>query len=124
MTDKFLDGRRVSVDEFIAHHTKTHINYCECIIFPNGDVQYGVPSHQEALIKATGIEREKLFSMMNEYDDVLKVLLNLTGCVSVWYSRQIYAKELTPEQNSTLTKLSEFRCIMKDVRNVDSCVFW
>ena len=35
----------------LQKHMETYINYLEVVIFPDGHIEYAVPSHQEKLIR-------------------------------------------------------------------------
>ena len=91
----------------VAKHIKKYIRYLEAVIYPDGTVEYAVPSHQEKLIsvlmKQTGEIRKEVFARCpREYHlDFLTWLLKETGCVSIWYEMCIYDK-ITKEQIKTL----------------------
>ena len=96
----------------IEKHAKTFPHYLEAIIFPNGRIEYAIPSHQEKLIsiaiRKKGITRQEyLDSVPKEYYlDFLYFLLQDTGCVSVWNCGYA-AAEITKEQKETLKLLAD-----------------
>lgn len=99
----------------IEQHKKTYINYLEVVIFPDGHIEYAVPSHQEKLIdvcmKKLGISRFVLERMCppEYYMDFQVWLCNMSGCVSVW-DRYIVKSDTTPltkEQEDTIKLLKK-----------------
>ena len=85
----------------IWQHKKTFINYLEVVIFPDGHIEYAVPSHQEKLIKVCqdmlGVSRDELNKMCPKeyYFDFMVWLCNISGCVSVW-NEYIVKSDKTP----------------------------
>lgn len=75
--------KKINIDKFIKEHK--HLYYCEAIIYPNGDITYAVPSHQEALISITGKDRSYLMDIMPISAAPTQWLIDYTGCISVWY---------------------------------------
>lgn len=118
---EFLKGK-ISIDEFINHHTKTFVSYCEIIIYPDGDIEYCIPSHIETLIRVTNKSKEQLKEIINPYSDLIIELCNLTGCVSVWFDFYIAPTNfsLTSYQINSLNKLKESKCIYKDCSLLNS----
>lgn len=99
----------------IEQHKKTYINYLEVVIFPDGHIEYAVPSHQEKLIaicmKELGVSRYELERMCPKeyYFDFQVWLCNMCGCVSVW-DRYIVKSDTTPltkEQEDTIKLLKK-----------------
>lgn len=99
----------------IEQHKKTYINYLEVVIFPDGHIEYAVPSHQEKLIDVCinklGISRFVLERMCppEYYMDFQVWLCNMSGCVSVW-DRYIVKSDTTPltkEQEDTIKLLKK-----------------
>lgn len=99
----------------IEQHKKHYVNYLEVIIFPDGHVEYAVPSHQEKLI---AICREKLHISRDElnnkcpteyYGDFLVWLCNISECVSVWdnFIQRSDCIPLTNAQYKTLKLLKD-----------------
>lgn len=74
-------------------HSAKYPHYLEVVMFPDGKVEYAVPSHQEKLIKIScdklGVSREELYAMIPReyYCDVITWLCNVTGCISIWTDR-------------------------------------
>ena len=99
----------------IEMHKKTFINYFETVIYPDGTVEYAVPSHQEKLIaiycEKFNCTREEMNKQMptEYYLDVNTWLCNMTGCISVW--NDFYYKSdtgpITEQQRKTLEELKE-----------------
>ena len=98
----------------LEKHRQKYIRYLEVIIFPDGHVEYAVPSHQEKLIKICceklGITRDELRDMVPpEYAfDVIQWLCNNTECTSVWTTDYIAPEwGLNEKQKETLLKMAE-----------------
>ena len=104
----------------IEKHAKTFPHYLEVVIFPDGKVEYAVPSHQEKLIsiarkKKRMSRQEYLDSVPREfYFDFLNYLLRDTGCISVWNCGYA-AAAMTKEQEETL-KLLTTKGLMKNTK--------
>lgn len=96
-------------------HKETFFHYLEVIVFPDGHVEYAVPSHQEKLIavcrEQLRVSRDELFDMCPEeyYCDVIVWLCNISGCVSVWTNGIMKSdcNPLTNAQWNTLQKMKE-----------------
>lgn len=78
-----MEFKKVKIDDFIKKHT--HINYCEAIIYPDGDITYAAPSHQQALISITGKSMDNLFEIMAVSAAPTEWLIDYTGCICVWF---------------------------------------
>jgi len=97
----------------IKLHKQNYINYLEVVIFPDGHIEYAIPSHQEKLIQICldqlGITRYTLERMCpkNYYCDFLTWLCTMSGCVSVWneYIVKSDVNELTKDQEYTIKLL-------------------
>ena len=77
--------------KFDINQHKTHyVNYLEIIIFPDGHIEYAVPSHQEKLISICcekfKVTRDQLMKMCPReyYCNFLEWLCTTSGCISVW----------------------------------------
>lgn len=74
----------------IEQHKKHYVNYLEVVIFPDGHIEYAVPSHQEKLIavcmQTLDVSRQALMDRCPKeyYFDFLVWLCNVSHCVSVW----------------------------------------
>lgn len=90
-------------DFFIARHD--HINYFEAIVAPDGQLTYACPSHQEALIRITGLPRDVIWEIIRPEDDVMKKLMEITRCVPLYSNGYIRPISLYVEQERTLQKL-------------------
>lgn len=98
----------------IEKHKQTFINYLEVIMFPDGHIEYAVPSHQDKLIeiccKQLKVSRETLYAMCPEecYFDVIPWLCSICGCIAVWNTFIMKSdKDLTEEQEQMLLTLAE-----------------
>lgn len=107
MTSKF------DVDE----HIKNYPFYTEVIIFPDGNVEYAIPSHQEKLCQVLSemkdwTRQEVIDNTPKEYYfDWMKWLLNETGCISVWYDFILTPEEVTDAQTKTIAMLIQKKAI-------------
>ena len=99
----------------IQQHKAHYVNYLEVVIFPDGHIEYAVPSHQEKLIQVCqdklGVTRYEFENMCPlEYRlDYLTWLCTISGCVSVW-DRYIVTSDhipLTQEQRDTIELLKQ-----------------
>jgi hypothetical protein len=74
----------------IEQHKQHYIHYFEVVLFPDGHIEYAVPSHQEKLIQVCqdklGISRYQLEKMCPKeyYCDYITWLCNISECVSIW----------------------------------------
>ena len=108
--NEFIKGK-IPIKKFITHHNKNFICYCEIVIHPDGDIEYAIPSHQETLIRITGIDRDVLRDTLSIKCDMMKELCNITNCVSVWYNYYITPDFITKEQLHSLKLLKQEKCI-------------
>lgn len=97
----------------IEKHKQTFINYLEVIVFPDGHIEYAVPSHQEKLIAVCqdllGVSRYELNNRCPKeyYFDFLTWLCNVSHCVSVWNTYIVCSDTvpLTDEQRTAISDL-------------------
>lgn len=98
-----------NVDEYIAQHN--HINYCEAIVFKNGDVMDVRPSHQETLVRLAarhyGVTRDELYSMIPIEASPLHWIVEDLGLVALWYDFAVVPYDMSDEQVATIKKLQE-----------------
>lgn len=87
----------------LEKHKMTFVNYFEAIILPTGEVQYAIPSHQEALIRLAfpNFTRDEAWEQVPIVEDPINFLLIKTGCISCWSNFHIGAP-CTPEQEEML----------------------
>lgn len=99
----------------IEQHKKHYTNYLEAVIFPDGHIEYAVPSHQEKLIeicqRKLNVSRDELNAMCPQeyYFDFMVWLCNISGCVAIW-SNFITTSDntaLTDAQNKTILRLKQ-----------------
>ena len=97
----------------IKQHKAHYINYLEVVIFPDGHIEYAIPSHQEKLMQICqdklGVSRYGLEHMCPReyYGDFMTWLCNISGCVSVWNNYIIKSNTvpMTIYQKKTIEKL-------------------
>ena len=96
---------------------KTHVDtfhyYCEVVIWPDGKIEYAVPSHTEKLLQIYceihGLTREEAIEdlrtkVWNDCDYVMKE----TGIIEVWYD---YLHNETAPTDAQLKALSTKRTV-------------
>lgn len=77
----------------VATHKKVFVHYLEVIIDEDGTIIYGVPSHQEVLIRLAcrklGVDREALNKLCPKeyYFDFMEWLSLVSGAIAVWEYR-------------------------------------
>lgn len=103
-------------------HVQTFINYLEVVIYPDGTIEYAVPSHREKmlLVCAEQITGRKWNYHSLEYQEMRErftdatlgmrsvwheFLLHQSGLVLVW-NKGYQADAITPEQSAALKMLS------------------
>ena len=95
----------------LTEHLKRYTNYTEVVVFPDGHIEYAMPSHQEKLISILcSIEHKSRQQVIDEtppeyYFDWFNYLLSKTGCISVWFDFIITPKQITDAQNDTIINL-------------------
>jgi len=87
---KDTDEYCVYSDFDLEKHKQTFINYLEVIMFPDGHIEYAVPSHQEKLIniamKKFNTDRKGIEEMCEEprWFEFQEWLCEITECISIW----------------------------------------
>ena len=97
-------------------HSKVFITYCEVIIWPDGKIEYAIPSHSEKLnleyCKKYNIDRDDLWEHFK--DDPLSasdVMMKDLGIIFVWYEHLEHITKLTAKQLQALQELAKYGCI-------------
>lgn len=120
-----LSNEYLYMDFHARVHGQVFIDYCEVILWPDGKVEYAMPSHNEALIKAYAnkhnIARDDVVEKFYNNFDCYEEMMRDTGIVQIWYDRLYNCTNLTHEQLDALGTLLEYNCIsascMSDIRN-------
>lgn len=102
----------MNIHEFIEQHP--YINYCEAVIFPNGDIEYATPSHIYKLVSITGKTQEEINNEMPMKAVPLEYLVEYTKCISVWYNSFIY-NDITDVQKVSLQLLVDHDIIANGI---------
>jgi hypothetical protein len=102
----------MNVKDYIKQHD--HYNYCEAIIFPNGDIEDARPSHVYKLMAVTNLPKDIVNRIMPEYVSPLHWLLGYTKCISVWFDFFIY-DSITEEQRNTLQELVNHEILKNNI---------
>lgn len=108
--NNFLYGPQ-NVNIFIEFHKNHHVKYCETIIYPNGDVEYCIPSHQEILLRVCNMSKEEFSKRIFSWDETIIELCNESKCIATWYNAYINPKEITDKQFEALRLLRNNDCI-------------
>lgn len=108
--DNFLYGPQ-PIDKFIEFHKSHHIYYCEAIIYPNGDVEYCIPSHQETLLRVCNMSKDEFGKRIFSCDEIMIELCNESKCIAIWYNLYVNPNEVTEEQYNSLKLLRDNDCI-------------
>jgi hypothetical protein len=99
----------MKVKDFVEQHK--HINYCEAIIFPNGDIEYANPSHTEKLISITNEPKEELDRKIPIDAGPVAWLVDYTGCVVLWYDFCYLPEQFTSAQAFTIAELLKAKIV-------------
>ena len=102
----------VKVERFIKEHT--HINYCEAIIYPNGDIEYSIPSHERKLIEVSGLSFNQIQKLMPIEAGSVAWLVDYTGCCAIYYDFAYVPDKFTRAQIESIQKLIDNKIISKD----------
>lgn len=78
-----MEFKKININTFINEHK--HVYYCEAIIYPDGDITYAVPSHQQSLISITEKDMNYLMDIMPISAAPTEWLIDYTGCIAVWF---------------------------------------
>ena len=102
---------KTKVEEFIKNHT--HINYCEAIIHPTGEVEYIKPNHVQTLIRAYGKPEEVVWKEMPITEAPIIWLAEKTNYIPVWTNGYIISNNQKPteEQLNSLCSLIEAKLV-------------
>lgn len=92
----------MNVKEYIEQHTDK--NYCEAVIYPNGDIEDAIPGHTYKLMSITNKSGKELNKLIPNTAAPLDWLLEYTECVCIWYDFFKY-DSLTNEQLNTIQEL-------------------
>lgn len=82
MSNKMI-FKKINIEDFIKEHK--HICYCEALIYPDGDITYAVPSHQQALMRIIGKNIEELWDIIPHTASPYEWLIDYTKCIAIWY---------------------------------------
>ena len=114
--DKFLETNPNDFGSFdFEIHNKKFRYYCEVVVFPDGSIEYAVPSHQEKLISIymnktgkTRIQCEDEWIKDTYWLDKVRKEL---GIIYVWYNHyDADCVDITYEQLQTLHLLNFYGC--------------
>lgn len=102
----------MNIENFIDENKETY-NYCEAIIFPNGEIDYANPSHTYRLLRETGKSMDEISEIMPISAGPVAWLVDYTNCVAVWYNFGMLPENCTDAQEETIERLREAGLISK-----------
>ena len=128
---KKISFKKIKIDEFIKKHD--FINYCEAIVFPDGDISYACPSHQMAILNYLNLSMEDAMNIMPMCASPIHWLVDKSGCIAVWTNgyikpngEELYYKEeiengifLTREEK---VKRYEYICSKEQIKSLDKLI--
>lgn len=92
----------MNVKDYINQHK--YIRYCECIIYPNGDIEDAEHGHQNKIMEATGKSKQELYQIIPRIAAPSLYLVGYTKCILVSYDFFIF-NSITNEQLNTIQEL-------------------
>lgn len=96
-------------------HSQVFINYCEVIIWPDGTIEYAIPSHSEKCLleycKLKGWTREYCVEHFRHDADCYDKMMSELGIIYVWYNNIHNVTRLTDAQLNALSLLLCYGCI-------------
>lgn len=110
-----LKERKFSIEEFIRQHTDE--KYCEAILYPDGDIAYALPSHEQKLLEEAGLSVMDAQQQMPENAEPIVWLMSKTGCCMIAYEHYAYPKSITRAQRNSLKRLIEEEIILDNPIN-------
>ena len=94
---------RKDIFTFIKEHS--YVDYCECIIYKDGTIEYACPNHLEVLIRYTGEAMEDIYNKMDIFDSPIDWLVQYTGCIAVYTNGYLKPNITTLKQQKALDAL-------------------
>ena len=102
-------------------HRENFTNYLEVIIFKDGHIEYAVPSHQMKLVdiycKENNITRNELYAIIPITEAPNDWITYNLGLIQVWYNFIRRPIDITKEQEETLKRLVQEKCINPEYRS-------
>ena len=99
----------------IKKHVANFICYCEVVIWPDGKIEYAVPSHQQKLIdcyaQIEGISHEEAYQQCKDDWSLYDSLMKKTGICQIWYDHVYNEVPLTDAQLKSINMLIIYGCI-------------
>ena len=99
----------------VKKHAANFINYCEVIIWPDGKIEYAVPSHNEIVIKAYckthNVSRDSAMLFFNSSIDSFEDAIKDMGIIQIWYEYMVNYTKLTSAQHKSLSMLLQYDCV-------------
>lgn len=102
----------MNVKDYIKQQSS--YDYCEAIIYPNGDIEDAIPGHVYKLMSITDKTKEELNELIPNNAAPLEWLLGYTKCVSIWYDLFKY-DSITTEQINTIQELVNHNILLNGI---------
>lgn len=110
----FQEGK-FPIEDFIKQHTD--VKYCEAILYPDGDLAYALPSHEQKLLEIADLTVMDAKELMPEDAEPIIWLMARTGCCMIAYENYAYPKSITDEQRYSLKRLIQEEIILDNPIN-------
>lgn len=104
---------KTNIEKFIKEHN--HICYCEAVIYPDGDVEYCIPSHQEKLIEISGKSKEELMKEIPMAAAVNEWLSDKYNITLLWYNYIILPRNYSEQQIKSIQKLMKASVLYNNI---------
>ena len=102
----------MNVQDYIKQHT--YKDYCEAIIYPNGNIEDAERGHVYKLMDFTGKSKAVLNKIIPNSASPIHYLVGYTGCISVWYNFFIF-DSINDEQMNTLQELVDHGILVNGI---------
>ena len=107
---------KTNVENFIKNHN--HICYCEAVIYPDGDVEYCIPSHQEKLIEISGKSKEELMKEIPNIASIYEWLADKYNIAVLWYDYIVLPRNYSEQQIKSIQKLMKASILRNNITAV------
>ena len=103
-------------------HSQVFTCYCEVIIWPDGKVEYAIPSHSEKLYqeycKKHNLNRDQLWEQFKGREfAATDLMMEDLGIIFIWYDHMMNVTKVTQKQLDVIGELIKYDCV--DVKLFD-----
>ena len=97
----------LDINSFIHEHLEVnnYKNYCEALIYPDGTIDYAIPSHTQALENRMNLPHRVVMKMIPRWASPVHWMSEYLKIASIWYDFCILPKGYTEEQIETIKTL-------------------